>query len=282
MADLIYPPALRKGDMIGVFAPGSVIDEDNLKLGRSMVETCGYSVKIHPQTFKTYNQSAGRPEEKAKAFHELLLDDEVRAIICAEGGNRTLHFLNEIDLNIVYHNPKPIMGYSDCTALLSAVTSQTGIVTFHGPTLTWFAKDSLQQKNRQMDDTFQTLGGTRSSLDLSGSVSLRSGKGRGPLIGGNNSLIQKLPHTGWAPDFDGAILYLEDIRDELSWLDRDFWYYREIGLLEKLSGLVLGYFSQGDSGRWPFGFTLEDILLEHCRGYDFPIVLHAPFGHEAA
>lgn len=278
MPDLIRPKALKKGDTIGITATGSYVDQDRLKVGRFLLEANGYQVRIHPNTFQKHKQSAGTSGEKAKALHDLLLDDEIDAIILAAGGNRTLHMLDELDLNICIHNPKIIMGFSDCTALLGAITSQTGIVTFHGPTVTWFAKKNLEYKHLQINAVFDLLQGKQTGYPLDKASILKKGKAEGPLIGGNLSLMMHMINTKWCPDLDGALLYLEDTGDELSWIDRDLWYLRELGILKYLSGLILGGFSLGDTGR-PFEFTLDEIITEHLQGIDIPVVTNAPFGH---
>ena len=278
MPDLIKPAALSEGSCIGVMAPGSYVDPDELKIGQFLLESNGFTTRAHPQTFDRHHQSAGTPDKKADAFHSLLMNDDIEAIMLAGGGNRTLHFLCEIDMNIVIHNPKPVIGFSDCTALLGAVTGQTGIATIHGPTVTWLSRD-LKDKDDQIKSIVNMLMGEDTSLPLEKARVLKPGKAKGPLYGGNLSLVMRMIGTKWCPDLDGAILYLEDVGDELSWIDRDLWYLRETGVLKYLAGIVFGSFSQGDSGGKPFGFSLDEIIMEHMDGIDIPVIMDAPFGH---
>ena len=86
--------------------------------------------------------------------------------------------------------------------------------------------------------------------------------------------------SGEIPNPKGAILFLEDISEEYSHIDRDFCYLRRCGLLEKIGGLVLGQFSDMRDSGTPFGFSFEDIIAEHTAGLDIPIVTNAPFGHD--
>lgn len=278
MPSIVKPASLNPGDTIGIMAPGSSIDPEAFKFGCFTFESAGYQVVPDEQCYKKHHQSAGTAKDKAEALEELYLNDQINAIILASGGNRTLHFLDLIDFNVISHNPKIIMGYSDCTALLGAIQAHTGQCVIHGPTITWFGKDNISDKAGQLDKVLACLQGDLTDMDMSQATSICSGEAQGPLIGGNLSLIMHMIFTRWCPDLKGAILYLEDTGDELSWLDRDFWYLKETGILQEISGLVLGGFSLGDSGR-PFGFTLEDILKEHMADLDIPIVTNAPFGH---
>ncbi|HEU4839375.1 MAG TPA: LD-carboxypeptidase [Micavibrio sp.] len=267
------PPPLQPGDTIGVMAPSSYIDADALENGADFLRAKGYNILIHPQCGARLNQSAGTGEQKRDALHDLVRNPEVEAVFFAAGGNRALHILDLLDYKLIKKHPKIYMGFSDNTALLNVITAKTGIVTYHGPTVKRFPK------NPQADFNLSLLSGKENSIPMIGARVLREGSAKGILIGGNLSLFRYLVGSGEIPNPKGAILFLEDISEEYSHIDRDFCYLRRCGLLEKIGGLVLGQFSDMRDTGTPFGFSFEDIIAEYTAGLDIPILTNAPFGH---
>jgi muramoyltetrapeptide carboxypeptidase len=267
------PPPLQPGDTIGVMAPSSRIDEADLENGADVLRRKGYKVLIHPQCHAKLHQSAGTNEQKRDALHDLVKNPEVKAIIFATGGNRALHLLDLIDYKLIKKYPKIYMGFSDGTALLNAITAKTGIITYHGPVV------KRLPKNPQVDFNLYLLSQKEKTIPLNGAKAFREGSAKGILIGGNLSLFQYLIESGEIPNPKGAILFLEDIGEEYSRIDRYFCYLRRTGLLDKIGGLILGQFSNMLDTGTPFGFSFEDIIAEHTAGLNIPILMNAPFGH---
>lgn len=270
---MIQPPALKIGDCIGVMAPSSRVEESDLQASVDLLHKHGYKTFIHPQTFEKLHQSAGTNEQKRDALHALVKNPDIKAIFFATGGNRALHLLGLLDFSLIRSHPKIYMGFSDNTALLNAITARTGLITYHGPT---FRRIS---KNPQIDFNLRLLKGEETTIALESATTLRKGHAEGWLIGGNISLFQYLIHSGDMPDATGAILFLEDCYEEWSRIDRDFCFFKRSGIFDKISGLILGQFTDMLDTGTPFGFTFEDIIAEHTAGTKFPILTNAPFGH---
>lgn len=257
---MITPPSLKKNDTIGVMAPSSYITEEDVIKAKTVVEGYGYNVYIHPQTLARHHQSAGHNSEKQAAFHELVKNPDIQAIIFATGGNRALHWVDNIDYDLVKANPKIIMGFSDVTSILNLVTEKTGLRTFHGPNLRWFMVH--EQNNKDIEQCFETLSNTETSQD-------------NPMIGGNASIMQYLIND---LSFDGKTLFLEDWNIETSRLDLLFRHFRRSGVFEQIDKLILGHFDNlQDTGR-PYGFTFDEIIAEHVPNC-VEIIKNAPFGH---
>lgn len=273
--DLIRPPALQKGDTIGIVAPSSYIESDKLDMGVAVLRDFGFAVKIHPQTLARENQSAGAVNEKVSALHQMFLDPEVKAIFAAGGGNRSAHILDNLDYDLIHCNPKLYVGFSDSTALLAAISSRAGVACIHGPvikSLPRTGKDSL-------DFLFLLLSGKLPHYPFEKAIALQGGTATGRLIGGNLGVFSALAGTPWQPLAEGSILFLEDVNEELSRIDRMLWHLRRALPFSKLAGIVFGQFSDTqDTGR-PFGYTLEDILREHTADLGIPVAMNAPFGH---
>lgn len=271
----IFPYKLLNKSIIGIFAPSSYVEKGDIKEAKEIFNIRGFEVLVHLQSYQKFNQGAGTEQDKKKAFEDLWYDDAIGAVMAAGGGNRALHLLPHLDLATMAAQPKIFMGFSDCTALLNAFAAK-GLITFHGPNARTVAK---MQHTEQIDYALDLLQGNTLSYPCSDTEVLKPGKAEGRMLGGNLSVFLKLLGTPYAPDLEGSILFLEDVNDETSWLDRDFWHLRQAGIFDKIRGLILGDFSQNDTGR-PYGFTFKDIVREHTQGLDIPVIMNAPFGHK--
>ncbi len=264
----IIPAPLKIGDTIGVMSPSSYIEEADLNTAVKIIEARGYKINIHPQTLAHHNQSAGNNAEKLAAFHDLVKNPDIDAIIFAMGGNRALHWVDQIDFDLVRDNPKIMMGFSDITVLLNIIHAKTGLVTYHGPNLRWFKVHADNVKDTEK--CFEMLSSLSSPLNGHDEVFYKH-----PIIGGNASIIQCLIND---INFQDKILILEDANIETSHLDRLFCNLKRQGIFEQINGLILGHFiNLLDTGR-PYGFTLDDIIAEHVPS-DLPIIRDAPIGH---
>lgn len=271
---MIQPPFLKSGDTIGIMAPSSWVSEDDLTSGADFLRAHGFHAEIHPQTYLKWNQSAGTTEQKRDAFHDLVSNDDIKAIMFAGGGNRALHLLEHLNFDLIRKHPKIYMGFSDCTAILNAIHARTGIITYHGPVVKHFAAVP------QMEFNLRLLKGEETIIPMTGAIALHKGHAEGHLFGGNFSVIRRLIGSTEMPDPTGSILFLEDIGEETSRLDAELCFLRRTGLLDKLGGLIFGQFTDlQDTGR-PFEFSFEEIVLEHTNGLKIPVLINAPFGHD--
>lgn len=270
----IQPPALKKGDLIAIMAPSSALEKGDLDQAIALLEQRGFEIFLHPQSYLKHKSAAGTHAQKLAALDDVWNHREVKAVFTAGGGNRALHLLDEIDYSKIRRNPKILMGFSDVTALLNAFNARAAMTTFHGPVAKWLPR------TENLDHLFDLLAGKKSVYPMDDADIIHTGSAHGPLIGGNLTILTHLLGTKYLPKMDGAILFLEDVGEETSNLDRLFLRLRRAGVLDKISGLVLGQFTDlKDSGKRPFGFSLEDIFREHTAGLKIPIVTNAPFGH---
>jgi muramoyltetrapeptide carboxypeptidase len=269
----MIPSPLRPGDTIGVMAPSSYVEKKDIEKSKALLEKKGYKVFIHPQTYERENQSAGTHLQKTLALQGLWQRADITAIWAAGGGNRSMHLLDSINFEAMKRKPKILIGFSDITALLNAITAHTGIPTVHGPVF----KNLSGYK--QLDHLLDLLAGKKISYPLNKIKVLSPGKAEGPLIGGNLSIFQYLPKTLPGEFWKDSLLFLEDCGEELSRVDRMLLHLRRSGILKDASGIIMGQFTDSkDTGR-PFGFTLEDIIREHTESLGVPVVMNAPFGH---
>ncbi len=269
----ITPPALQAGDTIGIFAPSSWVERDDIEKSKALLESRGFQVFVHPQTYERENQSAGNHLQKSLAFQGLWQRKDIKAIWAAGGGNRCTHLLDTINFARLDKTPKILIGFSDVTSLLNAITAHTNITTFHGPVF------KNLHKYKQLDHLIDLLGGALATYPMTKDNILRDGKAEGRLIGGNLSLFQYLPQTLPNDFYKDSILFLEDCNEELSRVDRMLLHLKRLGILGEVSALVFGQFTDTPETGTPFGYTLDDIIQEHIGDVQYPVLHDMPFGH---
>jgi muramoyltetrapeptide carboxypeptidase len=265
---------------MGIFSPSSTINQARLNKGLSILEEHGFMTCVHPQTYngsETNNQYAGSPEEKVSAFMDLWTNPEIHMIMASCGGNFSSQFLHLLDYKKIAETPKSLVGFSDTTALLSAIYAKTGIGGIFGPTVQTLGRiDNL-------DKVFEILNGKpNTSIDLSNCSTLSSHdtiNQSSPIFAATLSVLISLAGTAYFPNLTGHILILEDIGEELSHLDRMLWQLNEVCPLKNLSGLIFGEFvDMKDTGR-PLGLDFEGIIKKHTKDIHIPVLINAPIGH---
>jgi muramoyltetrapeptide carboxypeptidase len=273
--DLIRPPALAKGDTIGVVAPSYSPRPGWLARGVKALERAGFSVVLDPEIGELRRFTRKEDERRAENFMGMWLDPRVRAVIGGTGGYGAVRMIPYLDPAIFRANPKAFVGYSDITALHLWLMRCAGLRVFHGPTV-----DDLIPSGR--DPTMVSLlsslttprPNARIGRDLARAV--RPGRASGRLVGGNLSLVQQTIGTPYEIDVRDAILFLEETRDPMSVVDERLVHLRAAGLLRQVRGIVFGQLTLDRSEEDEF----EDFLLDLLADLDVPILMDFPAGHE--
>lgn len=269
-------PFNKDKDVIGVFAPSSYVNREDIEKSTQRLEALGYKVFIHPQTFAKHHQFSGTIEERVSALYDLWDQKDITCIWTAGGGNGATWMLDDIDFKRLAQTPKTLIGYSDITALLNALYAHCRMPSIHGQVF----KHLHEIGDTQLSYILDMLDGQKNLMPLANAKILKEGKATGMVIGGNLSLFQTLIHTLPGKFWKDNILCLEDIGGELSHLDRDLLFLRRSGVFDQINGLVFGSFSNlSDTGR-PYEQDFEMIVQNHVKNLNIPVIINAPFGHE--
>ena len=239
---------LPPGSLIGVFAPAGPMDAERLARVPALYESFGYRCRLYPCCAPREGYLAGPDAARLADLHAALADPEVAAVHALRGGYGCLRILADVDAGLVRRAHKPLIGYSDLTAL-HALWAREGVPTLHAP----MAASDLIRPEREADrDAF--FAALRSGLP-SGTVlapellpgGLRvPGVATGRIVGGNLSLVSTLLGTPWAWDARGALLFLEEVGEATYRVDRLLAHLRLAGVLEAAAGFVLGTFTEAD------------------------------------
>lgn len=266
------PKTLQPDSKICICAPSSHAEPHLIEKAKKILEREGYKIELSNGLFEQYGQIAGTAAHRAKHLEKALLSDEFDAILCAAGGHRSAQIVPLLDWKTLSKaRPKIVMGMSDNSALLNAITHKLNWVTVLAPTLHQIAK----RDHNYSAPSLSALSGdiTPLNLDYDGA----SIKGR--IIACTLSLLPLILANEGLNYFKDSILCVEDVAEEYSTIDRLMLHANLSGLFNEgfVKALVLGDFtSMRDSGR-PFGFDIFDIVKEHSNG--LPIATNALFGH---
>ncbi|WP_293762652.1 LD-carboxypeptidase [uncultured Aquitalea sp.] len=240
------PNALGPGAHIAIIAPAGPALPERRDAVLAWLTARGMGGELLPGVFQRQDYLSGPDEQRLADLHMAFAEARFDAVFCLRGGYGTPRLLPNLDLSLIARHPKPFVGYSDITALHIAF-NQAGLPTFHGPML---ASDLAVNGDQQHEHAlFKLLAGklaagadvpTATGFPLQ---TLRGGKARGPLLGGNLALVAALAGTPWALRGDGAVLFLEDVGEEPYRIDRMLNQLKQCGLLGRVAGVILGDFA---------------------------------------
>jgi muramoyltetrapeptide carboxypeptidase len=202
-------------------------------------------------------------------------DPEVKAIFIARGGYGTIRVLQALDAKAFKQNPKWIIGYSDITALHGWIYTQTGFPSLHASMPVLFDTCS----DNALQSLWSGLKGKPQSITADSNPLNVKGECNGTLIGGNLSVLYSMQGTFVLPDFEGAILAIEDIDEYLYHIDRMMQNFSISGLLKKLKGIIIGGMTDMRDHETPFGGTAESIIADLIKKEGIPMAFGMPFGH---
>jgi muramoyltetrapeptide carboxypeptidase len=275
MQQRIKPPALRKGDLIGIAAPASNIKLEMLEQGCRELERLGFRTTYRQTIASVHRYFSGTDERRAADFLELLRNPDVRAIFCARGGYGSARILRYIAPELLQTTPKIINGASDITALLSFV-DRCGLVGYHGPMVATSFRQGESAYDRKV--LLDVLQGNLARFPIEGTTTLRPGAGQGRLTGGCLSLVVATLGTNYEVDTQDALLVLEDIDAKPYQVDRMLTQLRHAGKFDTLRGVVFGEMLNCIQNANQ-AYTLEEVLLDVLQGFDFPVLFGFPTGH---
>ena len=291
MADMattnkIKPFKLPPGAKIGVVSPASrPLYEEKLYQGVNYLKKLGYEVFESKHVLDQKGYLAGEDSARVQDLNEMFNNPELDAVICSRGGYGTPRIIDQIDFEAIKRNPKIFMGYSDITSLSLAIWKKTGLVTFSGPMVAvemGNGIDLFTEKHCWNMLTSTKPVGRLSEPDNFPIEIYRQGKAEGILLGGCLSLINVLLGTPYIPDFTGAILFIEDIGEEPHGVDRYLAQLKLAGILDKVSGIVLGQFLDCQPGEPDKpSLELKEIFDDYFLSLKIPIISNFAYGHGA-
>jgi muramoyltetrapeptide carboxypeptidase len=284
----VRPPRLSRGSRVALVAPaGPLLERDDLTRAQELCRALGYEPVLGTNAYSRHGYLAGTDDQRLSDLNGVLQDQRLDAIWCIRGGYGALRLLDRVDYEAMARWPKALVGFSDITALLNAITRITGVVTYHGPV----ARAPMPPFSRRHFERVLVSGEVPGRLDLLPPpaavlvpqehriVTLVGGTAEGPLAGGNLSLLQCLIGTPYFPDLSRAILFLEDVDEDLYKVDRMLAHLRLVGALEKLAGVAVGRFTELDRASRDGALGFDEVLATYLQPLGIPVAYGFPIGH---
>ncbi|RLE35550.1 MAG: LD-carboxypeptidase [Acidobacteria bacterium] len=273
---LIRPPRLYPGDPVAVVAASGPVNQEKFSAG---VEALGGRYDLiydESSLFARKGFLAGEDAHRLEVLNTAIRDPECRAIILARGGYGLTRILPGIDQAGLRVHPKAIVGYSDVTALLS-MCYDARVASIHGPMVSDFG--GLSDGDR--DSLFNLLENSDPGEIFAGLETLVEGRARGRLMGGNLEVLSRLLGTPFQPNFEGAVLFLEEVGEFPYRVDRLLTHLEMAGVFESVAGILIGDFT--DCDELEEGVvqppSINDVLLERLGRLEVPVALGGAFGH---
>jgi muramoyltetrapeptide carboxypeptidase len=286
--NVIRPPKLARGSRVALVAPaGPLLERDDLTRAETLCRALGYEPSLGRNTAARHGYFAGTDDQRLADLNEALRDPAVAAVWCIRGGYGTTRILDRMDFDALAARPKPLIGYSDITAILNAITRRTGVVTFHAPmaraAMPAFSRWHFERVLASAEPAGR-LGRLPEPPDVllpqeNRIAPLRGGVAEGPLAGGNLTLLQCLVGTPHFPELDGAILFLEDVGEDLYRVDRMLAHLRMAGALDRLAGVAVGRFTELKRAMTDGALGFDEVLATYFLPLGVPVAYGFPIGH---
>jgi len=275
---MVIPRALRLGDRVAVVSPSSSPSEKTVKEGCDILRQWGYVPVVGPHALNEWHGFAGTADERAADLRWALTDSTISAIMCTRGGDGAVQLLTRIPAADFRRQPKWLIGFSDITALHSAMV-QAGVMSIHGSMLHAISaqegKDSVSIMLRRM------LQGELPAYHVAHHELDQPGSAEGLLVGGNFSVLCGLAGSPYdcLSRRDPLILFIEDTDEEMTKVDRMLHHLEVRGILHRLKGIIIGHFTGYKHPKNDFD-DMYQMLHAYLRDLDIPVCYAFPTGHK--
>lgn len=270
------PAYLHPGDTIGLVATARFVKPTEIAFAINTLQNCGYQTLLAPHLFEENHQFAGTDEQRAGDLHELLINPDIKAILCVRGGYgsiRTISALPKYD----YTQSKWLIGFSDITVIHGWLQQTLRWKSIHGPMAFSFASSKTTEKS--ILALLATLQGDLQKIEAPFEEFNRPGESNAQLVGGNLSVIYSTMGTPYEIQTEGKILFIEDLDEYLYHIDRMLMNLKLAGKLKNLAGLVVGGMTDMNDNQIPFGKSAKESIYYHTKEYNYPVAYDIPCGH---
>lgn len=280
-----FPPFHRQQPYtFGVVSPASPM-RDNAKLehGIAYLQSLGHNVVVGESVSCSQSEYLAAPDATRIAdLVRMFEDPDIDIVICARGGYGTPRLLQHLPYATFAENQKPLLGFSDITALQCALFTKANLRSFSGVMLgvdaspeisketeSWLWKALAQQTIRIEESNEPTL------------VGISPGIASGTLICGNLCMLCSLLGTEYLPDMKGAILVIEDIGEPVYKVDRYLRQLEMTGISSLIKGVVVGVFNGHNVESPSYVEQIHALFREFANNANIPCVAGLPYGHVA-
>ncbi len=278
------PPYLQPGNTIGITCPAGFSLLETIQPSIDLIQSWGFKVQLGTTIGKMDHTFGGTDAERVADFQQMMDDPNINAILCATGGYGAVRMVDLLNFQSFKQNPKWVIGFSDITVLHSHLHQVVHVASLHSKMCGSFPKEWANADEVQQASILSikdALEGKKISYPSMPVEHNRIGSAKGLLVGGNLKILENLNGSASMINTDGKILFVEDVGEPLYNIDRMFCNLLRSGKLAKLSGLIVGGFSniKVDNPAVPFGRDIYTIVKEKVAAFNYPVCFDFPVGH---
>ncbi len=287
MKSINKPPFLRKGDTIGLITPAGFITNEKFEKTLENLKKIGLIPFYNNSLFDKHGYLAGDDNQRIEEIHSMYENKDIKGILCVRGGYGTTRILDKLDYNLINNNPKPLIGFSDITALISAIYKNTNSPIFHGAmgvsefnnyTLSNF-KEVLMSKYSELTIKSADYNENSDQIEYKPYI-INKGIAKGKLVGGNLSLLVSQIGTQYDIDWTDKIVFIEEICEPPYKIDRMLTHLIMSGKLQNVAGIILGVFNKCEERENPENsLSLKQVITDRIKQLNVPSMYGFSFGH---
>ena len=271
---------VTQGSKVGIITPSAALNgPEDIRNGlRYLQQTLGFEVVLGNYVYENFHNMGGTPRQRAEDVMRFFADPEIKAVFATRGGFGAQYILPELDYDIIGRNPKPIIGFSDITALQTGIFAKTGNISYAGPLLGFdFATHTIHPQTAA--SLQQILQGN--AADICSGQRLRSGRATGTLLGTNLCVLMHLCGTPYFPDLRNSILLLEDVDEKSYRIERMLLWLQQQQGFSGVRGIIFGQFTNCGQNS-PHDRDVNTLLTDFAADFNIPMIKNFAFGHVAA
>lgn len=284
---IIKPKRLKPGDTIGLITPASPITEEQLDKAIQNIEDLGFKLAYNRRRLLARNgYLAGKDIVRADEINRMFDNKDIDGIWCIRGGYGVTRMLDMLNYKVIRQNPKPLIGYSDVTALHQAIFKKTGLVCFHGPVgaseFTSYTQKYVRQVISEINAPFKIEASPQNEAmenRVYNSYVINDGIAEGRLIGGNLTLVSSLVGTPYDISYKDKLVFLEDVGEKPYRIDRMLTQMLSAGKFDKVKGIILGVFYNCEASESENSLTLAEMFEDRLGALNIPVIYGMSFGH---
>jgi len=277
-----YPHKLLPGMTVGIVAPSSPLSPDGVAASVEGVKSLGFKVKLADNLSDNIGgYMAGSGKIRGEWINRMFADPTVDGIICLRGGDAGTRAVPYIDLDVIRQNPKPFVGFSDITTHHLIFNQSCNMISFHGPMAVNMQGGLNEYSTKSLfdcinsDKEYNML--PPEGFEYGVLQDVPSHSATGVITGGNLSLLSAAVGTSFDPDTRGKILFIEEVGESITKVEKWACHLRNAGKLGACAGILLGQFTDIESQK---DYTELNVFAELMAEYKIPVMYGIQSGHD--